>query len=160
MPVRELIQLLAAQNVRYEVIPHVRAFTAQGTAALSHVSGNQMAKAVILKADEKLVMAVVPASRRVEVDVARKAIGANTVAIASEAEFKDRFPGCETGAMPPFGQLYGMEIFIDESLSRCNEIVFNGGSHREMVRISYEDFARLAAGKVAHLSAELHAIAA
>jgi Ala-tRNA(Pro) deacylase len=107
-----------------------------------------MAKTVIVKLDGALAMAVLPASFQVDLEALRAAAGAKEASLATEAEFKDNFPGCETGAMPPFGHLYGMPVYVDESLSKDKEIVFNAGTHRELFRLAYDDFARLAEPRV------------
>ena len=98
----------------------------------------------MIMVDGRLVMAVVPASFRVDLYRLKKYLGAETVELATEQEFRDRFPDCETGSMPPFGNLYGMDIFADEGLAEDKEIAFNAGTHRELVRMSYGDFSRLA----------------
>jgi Ala-tRNA(Pro) deacylase len=98
---------------------------------------------VIVKIDGVLAMAVLPASRHIDVSALKSATGAPTVEIASEPEFSGRFPGCDTGAMPPFGNLYGMSVFADESLTKDKEIAFNAGTHNEVIRLSYADFEAL-----------------
>jgi Ala-tRNA(Pro) deacylase len=140
-------------QVKYVVISHSLAYTAQGIAALTHIPGKELAKTVIVKLDGRLAMAVLPASMHVDLAQLKAAAGAQEVELAAEAEFKDRFPDCETGAMPPFGNLYGMAVFVDESLGRDKEIAFNAGSHRELVRLAYEDYARLVLPKVAKFGA-------
>jgi Ala-tRNA(Pro) deacylase len=106
-----------------------------------------MAKTLVLKFDGQLALVVLPASERVDLHRIREAIGAKRVELASEAEFGSRFPGCELGAMPPFGNLYGMDTWVTESLTRDREIAFNAGTHTEVIRMAYADFARLAAPK-------------
>ena len=141
MPVvKELQELLDKQNIKYVAISHSLAYTAQETAELAHVSGKEMAKTVIMKIDGALAMAVLPGSCLIDVSALKSAIGAQTVEVAREPEFSDRFPGCETGAMPPFGNLYGMLVFVDESLTKDKEIAFNAGTHNELIRLSYADF--------------------
>lgn len=143
MPLQKLKGFLDSQNVKYVVISHSMAYTAAGIAALAHIPGKELAKTVIVKIDGTLAMAVVTASQHVNLKLLKAATFAKTVDLATEDEFKERFPDCEVGAMPPFGNLYGMPVFADESLSRDKEIAFNAGSHRELVRISWEDFERL-----------------
>ncbi len=140
MPLSKLRQFLDSNNVKYLVISHSLAYTAQGIAALTHIPGKELAKTVILMVDGRLAMAVVPASFRVDLIKLKKYLGAKTVELASETEFRDQFPDCETGAMPPFGNLYGMEVFADETLANDKEIAFNAASHRELVRMSFADF--------------------
>ena len=140
MPLSKLREFLDQNNVKYLVISHSVAYTAQGIAALAHVPGKELAKTVMVLVDGRLAMAVVPASSRVDLFKLKRYLGAEMVELASETEFCDRFPDCETGAMPPFGNLYGMDVFADESLERDKEIFFNAGTHRELVRMSYTDF--------------------
>jgi len=109
---------------------------------------------VILRMDDALAMAVLPASYQVDLSALKAATGGKTVRLASEAEFKDRFPDCDTGAMPPFGNLYGMAVFAEESLAKDKEITFNAGSHNELVRLSYDDFQRLVKPTMLKFSAE------
>ena len=143
MPVNALKDFLDRNNIKYVTITHSIAYTAQGIAALTHTRGKELAKTVMVKVDGALAMAVVPASWRVSLEMLREGAGASSVELASEGDFFNHFPGCETGAMPPFGNLYGMAVFVDEGLAREKEIVFNAGSHRELMRMSYEDFERL-----------------
>ncbi len=148
MPLSSLKEYLDKHNVKYIVVSHSPAYTAQGIAALAHIPGKELAKTVIVKMDGKLVMAVLPASFHVDLRLLKKETGAGVVGLASEDEFKGRFPECETGAMPPFGNLYGIEVFADENLTNDKEIAFNAGSHRELIRLAWEDFEKLAKPKV------------
>jgi Ala-tRNA(Pro) deacylase len=147
MPLTKLRTFLDNYNVPYVVISHSVAYTAQGIAALAHIPGKELAKTVIIKLDNELAMAVLPASYLVDT-VMLRAAGARTVEIATEREFRDRFPDCEVGAMPPFGNLYGMKVFVDTSLTKDKEIAFNAGSHRELVRMAFDDFVRLVQPKI------------
>ena len=148
MPLTSLRQYLENNSVRYVVISHSPAFTAQGIAALAHIPGKELAKTVIVKLDGNLAMAVLPASLHVNLSALKRETGAKIVELASEEEFRDRFPECDTGAMPPFGNLYGMEVFADEALTRDKEIAFNACSHRELVRLSWDDYQNLAKPRV------------
>jgi Ala-tRNA(Pro) deacylase len=152
MPLSKLREFLDSHNVKYLVLSHSVAYTAQGIAALMHVSGKKLAKTVIVRVDGALAMAVVPASFHVDLDLLRTAAGAQTVEIATEQEFKDAFPDCETGAMPPFGNLYGMAVYADPSLGEGEEITFNAGTHRELVRMNWADMLRLVNPKVVNLT--------
>ncbi len=143
MPLSRLRDFLDSHFVKYMVISHSLAYTAQGIATLAHVSGKKLAKTVIVKIDGVLAMAVVPASLHVDLDQLRELTGAQAVEIATEREFTDAFSDCETGAMPPFGNLYDMAVYADESLAENEEITFSAGTHRELVRMSWEDLARL-----------------
>jgi Ala-tRNA(Pro) deacylase len=152
MPLTKLREFLDSHNVKYMVISHSIAYTAQGIAALVHLSGKKLAKTVIVKIDGALGMAVVPASFHVDLDLLRTATGANLVEIATEQEFKNAFPDCETGAMPPFGNLYDLPVYADESLAKNEEITFNAGTHRELVRMNWADMARLVNPRIADLT--------
>jgi Ala-tRNA(Pro) deacylase len=147
MPAK-LKTFLDEHHVRYVTIQHSKAYTAQDVAAKTHISGKEIAKTVIVKLGGKMVMAVVPASRKVDLEHLREVVGAQSAVLATEAEFKDRFPGCEVGAMPPFGNLYGLDVWVDESLRDDEEIAFNAGTHTELVRLAYADFERLVKPKV------------
>jgi Ala-tRNA(Pro) deacylase len=158
MPIQKLRQFLDETLVKYIVITHSKAYTSQGVAASAHISGNELAKTVMLKKDGELCMAVLPASRQVNLAAFAKLANSEDVSLASERDFKDRFPDCEIGAMPPFGNLYGLHVYVDTSLARDKEIAFNAGSHFELVKLAYSDFERLvkptlvdfAAGPVSH----------
>ena len=152
MPLTKLREFLDSHNVKYLVVSHSVAYTAQGIAALVHLSGKKLAKTVIVRIDGALAMAVVPASFHVDLDLLRSAARAQTVELATEQEFKDAFPDCETGAMPPFGNLYGMAVYADPSLGESEEITFNAGTHRELVRMAWADMMRLVKPKVVNLT--------
>ena len=154
MPVKRLKESLDSLSIKYVTISHSRAFTAQETAASAHVPVKELAKTVLVKIDGKMAMAVLPASCKVDVDLLKKATRASTIEIASEKEFKNLFPDCEIGAMPPFGNLYGMEVFVTKSLTEDREIAFNAGSHRELVKLAYKDFEQLVKPKVITFSIE------
>lgn len=143
MPVEKLKEFLKDNDVKYVTISHSPAFTAQEIAASAHVPGRELAKTVIVKLDGELAMAVLGAPYRVDLDGLREATGAGSAELASEDEFEDLFPGCEVGAMPPFGNLWGMEVFADRRLADDEQIAFNAGSHSELVKLPYEDFERL-----------------
>jgi Ala-tRNA(Pro) deacylase len=153
MPLSRLKEFLDSHQIKYVAISHSVAYTANGIAALTHIPGRELAKTVIVKIDHALAMAVISASQHVDLALLKAATGAATVELATEDEFRDRFPDCETGAMPPFGNLYGISVFADEGLSRDKEIAFNAGSHRELVRLAWEDFERLVQPKVMKLAA-------
>jgi Ala-tRNA(Pro) deacylase len=152
MPVKKLKEFLDGEKVKYVAIQHSAAYTAQEIAASAHVRGKDLAKTVMVTLDGKLAMAVVPASRKVGFDLLREAAGANSVQLASEQAFRDMFPGCEVGAMPPFGNLYGMDVYVSRLLAEDEEIAFNAGSHTELIRLGYQDFQRLVKPKAARIA--------
>ncbi len=148
MPVQRLKELLDKNNVKYVVITHSRAFTAAAIGAITHIPGKEIAKTVMVKLDGKLAMVVVPGSRSVDLNALKQGVPATTANIVPEPEFSEAFPDCEVGAMPPFGELYDLPVYVDEMLTRDEEIAFNAGSHRELVRLAYKDFERLVKPKV------------
>ncbi|MBM4034127.1 MAG: YbaK/EbsC family protein [Planctomycetes bacterium] len=148
MPAKKLKEFLDAQGVRYVTLTHSPAFTAPEIAASAHIPGKQLAKTVMVKIDGAMAMAVLPANVGVDFKALAALAGARRAELATEADFADLFPECEVGAMPPFGNLYGMAVFAEQSLAEDLEIAFNAGSHKELVRLAYADFARLAQPKV------------
>jgi Ala-tRNA(Pro) deacylase len=143
MPSGKLKEFLDARNVKYVSITHSTAYTAQEIASLAHIKGQDLAKTVIVKIDGQMAMAVLPASYQVDLSAVKAAANADTAELATEGEFRGQFPECETGAMPPFGNLYGMPVFVDQNLTRDEEIAFNAGTHNELIRLPYKDFERL-----------------
>lgn len=152
MPARKLKEFLDHNNIRYISIIHSPAYTAQSIAQSAHVSGKDLAKTVILHVDGAMVMAVLPATHRVNTDMLKAAIGASVVDLAEERDFLDTFPGCELGAMPPFGNLWGIDVYVDERLREDQHIAFNAGSHTELVQMEYADFERLVQPKIVSLT--------
>jgi Ala-tRNA(Pro) deacylase len=135
---------LQREHVTYRVIDHGTAYTAQRTAEVTHLDTHAFAKTVLVVLDGKLAMAVVPASHRLDLDLLKQAAHANDARLADESEFGSRFADCEVGAMPPFGNLYGLDVLVDKSLAEHEFIAFNAGSHSEVIRLAYPDFDRLA----------------
>lgn len=145
----KLEQLFRDEGVAYKAMTHPVAYTAQEAAAAQHVSGHQVAKVVIVVADGQLLMLALPASARIDFSRVKATLGAREVRLAREEEFKVVFPDCDTGAMPPFGNLYGVPVYADRALSRVDEIVFPAGTHRDTMKIAIRDFERLARPAVA-----------
>ena len=143
MPVKQLKEFLDSNNIKYVSIKHSLAYTAQEIASSSHIPGKEMAKVVIVKINDKMAMVVLPSYEQIDFKLLRKACGTNTVELAHEREFKDMFPECEAGAMPPFGNLYGMDVFVSEGIAENKEIAFNAGSHTELIKLTYKDFEQL-----------------
>jgi len=143
MPSKKLKAFLDENKVKYISIQHSSAYTAQEIAALAHIPGKDLAKTVIIKIDGKMAMAVLPASYKVSFDNLKSALGVNEVRLAYEQEFMDKFPDCEVGAMPPFGNIYGLEVFVAESLAEEEEIAFNACNHTELIKMSFSDFEKL-----------------
>src|SRR5215204_4939351 len=143
MPTPRLTELLDREGIKYVTIQHSRAYTAQEVAAAAHVAGREMAKTVVTKLDGKPALVVLPASEKVNLDQLRANTGAREVELATEHEFASLFPGCELGAMPPFGNLYGLDTYVTRSLADDEEIAFNAGTHTELIRMPYRDFERV-----------------
>jgi Ala-tRNA(Pro) deacylase len=148
MPTSELKAFLDEKKIRYATTRHAPTYTAQGTAAVTHTPGKELAKTVMIRVDGELAMAVVPASHRVDPGKVKKAAKAKKVELALEADFKEQFPDCELGAMPPFGNLYGMKVYVSEVLSADEEISFNACSHTELMRMSFADYKRVVKPKI------------
>jgi len=153
MPVEALREFLDRNRIKYVVISHSPAHTAQDIAASAHIPGREMAKTVILRLDDRLAMAVLPASELVDLELLADAAFAQKVELADEEEFGDRFPDCQLGAMPPFGNLYGMDVYVADSLAEDEEIAFNAGSFTELVRMAYSDYARLVKPRILRFGA-------
>jgi len=152
MPVKHLQEFLDDHHVKYEIITHSPAYSAQEIAASTHIPGKEFAKPVIVRLDGKMIMAVLPACNLVDFDRLKKVAGAGHAELAHEEEFQNLFPECEVGAIPPFGNLYGLEAFVDETLIEDQEIAFSAGSHRELLRMASKDFEGIVKPKVAGFS--------
>jgi len=139
---------LDQQKVTYEVLPHMEAYTAQEVAGAAHVPGRTYAKVVMLKGQKGLVMAVLPAKCHVDIQRMQQLLGDNTATLAKEVDFANAFPDCEIGAMPAFGNLYGVPVYLDKDLIGEEAIAFPAGSHHEVLRIASKDFLRLAGAQV------------
>lgn len=143
MPARKLKELLDHEHIPYLSILHNPAYTAQEVAESAHVPGREMAKTVILRIEGRMAMAVLPANRKILLPELRRELGTDDVQFATEAEFRAAFPDCEVGAMPPFGNLYGMEVYVAPGLVQDEQIAFNAGTHTEVLQLAYRDFERL-----------------
>ena len=152
MPVKKLKEHLDSQKIKYVTISHSPAFTAMEVAESAHVPGRALAKTVMVKLDGRMAMAVLPSTRKVDLNLLRESAGAEEAKLATEAEFKSLFPDCETGAMPPFGNLYGMEVYVSPGLAEDDQIAFNAGSHTEVMRLAYQDFERLVKPSVVRMT--------
>ena len=152
---KKLKEFLDTAGVKYIIVSHAPAYTAQEIAASAHIPGRQLAKTVMVKLDGKMAMAVLPASHVVDFDKLKQTAGSAKADLASEDEFRSLFPECEVGAMPPFGNLYGIPVYAERSLTEDEEIAFNAGSHKELFRMAYKDFENLVkpnAGEFGNLS--------
>ncbi|MBI2237514.1 MAG: YbaK/EbsC family protein [Actinobacteria bacterium] len=150
MGCRERLERYLRENgVPFEVQDHRMAYTAQQIAAAEHVPGRMLAKVVMVLADGELSMLVLSAPSLVDLERAGEMLGGKAVRLADEMEFAPAFPDCEPGAMPPFGNLYGLPVYVDRALTRNETIVFQAGTHTETMSVTYADFERLAQPAVA-----------
>lgn len=140
---KRLTNYLEDHDVAFSTITHPLSFTAEGIARVSHIPGRMMAKSVVLNADGKWVMAVMPANKKIDLNKVKEILSTKTTELANENNLKDIFPDCEIGAMPPFGNLYGMDVIVSADLTLDEEIAFNAGDHRELMEVNYKDYARL-----------------
>ena len=155
MPIlKKLKEALDEAKISYEVYNHALAYTAQEIAARQHFSGKEMAKVVMLDVDGTLVMGVIPGSRKISLEMVRVSLGAKKARLATEDEFIASFPNCEIGAMPPFGNLFGLKVYVDPALEQDEHIYFNAGNHVQTVKLNYADFAGLVKPQVARLVEE------
>ncbi len=155
MPLTKLKEYLDDHGVWYECLKHDKAFTAPEIAATAHIPGQELAKSVIVKLDGRMVMTVLPASEQIDFDLLQEATGALDVELAREEDFNEVFPDCDIGAMPPFGNIYGIDVYVADSLALDELIAFNAGSHTELVRMAYADFERLVQPEILRMSVQL-----
>lgn len=148
----KLMQYLNENNVQFETLEHPTAYTTQEIAEKSHIRGKNMAKTVMVKVNGELAMAVLPGNDMLDIALFKKACGGSDVELVKETEFKDQFPDCELGAMPPFGNLYNMKVWVDVDLAKDERIAFNAGNHHELCLMSYTDFENL----VSPIKADIH----
>ena len=152
-----LIDGLKENKIAYEILHHPEAITAQRIAQAEHVKGRHHAKVVMVKSGAERLMVVLPADHQIDLKKLKKAIG-KTVSLDKEAEFKSLFPDCATGAMPPFGNLYGLPTFVDKSLAEQDYIVFEAGTHTDAIKLSYRDYERIAQPRVEDLAVKIQPI--
>lgn len=153
MPAAKLIQFLDENGIVYSLIDHSSAYTASEIAASAHVKGQEMAKTVMIKIEGKMHMVVLPAKYKVNFDLLKKYTGKEDIILAGEEEFTAMFPGCLTGAMPPFGNIYGMKTYLDKTLTYDEEIAFNAGNHSQLIRLRFEDYLNLVKPEISHFAA-------
>ena len=151
--IREFLDL---HKIAYQFCTHSPAYTAQGLAHVQHVSGKELAKVVMVVVKGRMLMTVLPGSHRVEIEQLDRLLNTQNSRLATEEEFKDLFPDCEVGAMPPFGNLYNLEVWADSELEKHPTITFNAGTHVETIKMNYADFHRLVAPRTGSFSALRH----
>lgn len=143
MPSKLLKEFLDENDIKYISIMHSMAFTATDIAKSVHIPSRELAKTVIINVDDELAMAVIPANYKLNLDILKETLDTQNISLAQESEFTPRFNDCEVGAMPPFGCLYDMNVYVAESLSEDEKIAFNAGSHLEVIQMEYRDFENL-----------------
>ncbi|MBI2862703.1 MAG: YbaK/EbsC family protein [Chloroflexi bacterium] len=149
MACKERLEAYLRENgIPYQEQHHAVAYTAQEIAAREHIHGKMLAKVVMVLVDDKMVMLVLPAPYRVDLKKTSASLGGKDARLADEKEFSSIFPDCELGAMPPFGNLYGLQVYVDKTLAEDETIVFQAGSHTETMSIKYSDFDRLVKPKL------------
>ena len=151
MSTQELRSYLDERHIDYTLINHSLSYTAQETAQSAHIPGREIAKTVVVRIDGTAAMVVQPATSKVHLGKLKKLTGAENVSLADERDLGELFPDCELGAMPPFGNLYGMHVYVGESLTHDEEIAFNAGSHTELIKLTYQDFESLVHPEVVHV---------
>ena len=152
MPASKVKEYLDQNNVHYVTILHDPVYTAQEKAASAHVSGKELAKTVLVKIDGEMAMVVMAANERLDVRELKKELNVKKISLADEKDFVSFFPGCEPGAIPPFGNLYGMNVYISDALSRDDEIAFSAGSHIELIKLTMNDYSKMVRPRIVHAS--------
>ena len=152
MPATKIKEYLDSNNIHYVTILHDPVYTAQEKAASAHISGKELAKTVLVKIDGDIAMVVMAANERLDVHELKKELNVKKVALAEERDFVSFFPGCEPGAVPPFGNLYGMNVYISDALSRDDEIAFSAGSHIELIKLDMQDYSKIVRPHIIHAS--------
>lgn len=150
-----LKEFLDKNQVKYEASSHPESYTAQEIAATLHVPGKHLAKVVMVKGGDRFFMTALPASFRINMERLKDILKEKTVRLATEEEFRNLFPDCEVGAMPPFGKLYDMETYVDRSLAEGEWFVFQAGTHVDTIKMKYDDFSRLVSPKVEEFAVHL-----
>jgi Ala-tRNA(Pro) deacylase len=143
---------LRDRQIPYRTLIHSPRFTAQEVAQASHVTGYEVAKVIVVKADDRFVIAVIPAAKRLDLLRVKQTLAATDVQLATEEEFAPLFPGSEKGAMPPFGSIYGLEMIVDRSFAEHPEIAFSAGNHIETLFLKWEDYRRAASPDLAEIA--------
>lgn len=149
---KTLCDFLDSHNIRYVTLHHSQAYTAQEVAQSAHIHGVEFAKTVIVRLDGKLAMAVLPAPEKIDLELLSAAAHVKEAELATENEFQGRFPKCEVGAMPPFGNLFDMDVYLEEEMTSNERMTFNAGTHTELVQMSVKDFLDLVNPKLTRIS--------
>lgn len=153
MITRKLIDYLDQNNIHFVIINHSSAYTSSEIAASAHVKGQELAKTVMVKIDGTMNLVVIPAKYKINFEYLKKHTGGKNIELASEEEFTELFPDCQTGAMPPFGNIYGLKTYLDKTLTYDEEIAFNAGNHSQLIRISFSDYLDLEKPDISNFAA-------
>ena len=156
--ITDLLRYLQSNKIEFQVLEHDPAFSAHDVAAVAHIPESEMAKAVLIKIDEHHWMAVLRADQRINQQMIRRVFGAKNVQLAHEEDLGMLFPDCQIGAMPPFGNLYGLPVLLEECLADDEEIVFNACTHTKAIRMKFKDFRHLAKPVIAGFAEPVHAV--
>ena len=151
MVAEKLTEYLSDHEAKFKLINHMPTYTAQETAEVCHISGKALIKSVVLKVDGKFIVWLQPANHKVNLKALCECLKAKNIELASEREFQSLFPDAELGAMPPFGHLYNMDVYVEDVLAEQENIAFNAGTHSDLIEMSYNDFERLEHPKTVHL---------
>ncbi len=152
MPSKKLKDYLDEHHIKYVSISHSPAFTAREIAESAHIPGKELAKTVVIKIDGKMALIILPANMQVNFAALQQEVGNDNIELASETEFKNKFPDCELGAMPPFGNLYDMDVYVAQALTNDVSIAFNAGTHSELIQLKYADFNKCVNPKVVNMT--------
>lgn len=153
MSLREVEKFLQGNEVKYRTVRHSPAYSSHEIAQAAHVPGRRLAKVTMVKLEDELAMAVLPASEMVDVEALARLAGVEKAELAHEEDFANRFPGCEVGAMPPFGNLWGIPVFVSDGFRATDDIAFEAGSHAELLEMPYVAFERLVNPRIGHFAA-------
>lgn len=152
----DLLNYLNLTGVHYQVINHVPAFSAHSVALAAHVPDCELAKTLLIRADEQYWMAVLPADYHLNQKLLKHALEAKQVTLATEEELAVFFPNCDVGAMPPFGKLYALPVILDTSLAEDECIVFNACTHTQSVKMRFADYEKLVRPIIAEIAERVH----
>lgn len=150
--ITDVIRYLKENSIPFEIIPHEPAFTAHEVASATRVPEKELAKTLVVRIDGKFWMVVLRGDQRLNERQLKRLLGAQSVHLAHEEDLSTLFPGCEMGAMPPFGNLYGIPVLVEKALTEDEDIVFNACKHTESIRMKYRDYERLVQPLIGHFS--------
>lgn len=154
---KKLQDFLDQNGVAYTHTVHPLAYTARAVASAEHLPAQEVAKTLVFLAENDYRMVVLPASKVVDFQELRAMLGFSHARLATEKELGQLFPDCELGAMPPFGNLYDLSVYLDSTLLADEKIAFNAGTHRDVIHMSLKDFRRLVNPEVVSLARQVTA---